>query len=347
MSRALDEDIIKLLKAGDPTQVYNQLSSLLDKYPDDRLLEIEILGSSYHLEPGVNYLQDGNAIAIPRLRLVQAFFVGVNILQELMQGMNPLRESVYTRDSLRQATGIILLMDPEHLAAANTRKRLLKCALGKISPQINSTEATNLFQREMTFVDSLLTSHLHRHTKSPTLWNHRRWVVEKAESYDLTANVTADIRKVVMVAASRHPRNYYAWNHARWLVERMLPPLYDLERRVEVGGDVVRLTKEWCFKNHSDTSGWSFLWFIGEKLHPEASLLPLVFSETLRFVRSFGWTNESVWVFLRTVAASNLVGDREVADFYESIQMLEGSGLPDGIRALRAAQRWVDDYKYK
>ncbi|KAJ2905245.1 hypothetical protein MKZ38_005947 [Zalerion maritima] len=347
MSRVLDKSVIESLNKSDPTPVYSDISRLLDDSLDEGLLEIELLGSAHPLEPNIHFLRDGNAVAIPKLRLVQAFFVARKIL--MSEGSKPLdsfADDAAAAAALRRATGVVLLMDPEHLTAANRRKLLIQhraiSALneGKTGP---GNPIALVIQREKLFLDSLLTSHLHRHTKSPTLWSHRRWLLETSRICGLVTDIVADMKQVVTVSANRHPRNYYAWSHARWMVDSVIVP----QRRLEAYEEVVKLVKDWCFRNHSDTSGWSFLYSMLKMLQPQGrGMVRPIFQETLQLSSSFRWTNESVWVFLRTVAASGMVGDTECLEFNDRIkELMPLADEKTGTRLLDNALRWYRYYK--
>ncbi|KAI0416446.1 hypothetical protein F5X98DRAFT_183748 [Xylaria grammica] len=289
MSRALDKNLLSQLKSEDPRPAYNEISKLFTELPESNLLEIEFLGSSYPLEPGVNFLQDGNAIAIPKLRLVQAFFVARQIFQKHLEN-----GSKTIPDEVIPATSIILLMDPEHLTAANIRKRVLSRP-GSITQAI--------LKGEQRFVDTLLTARLHRHTKSPTLWSHRRWLVTTCWRLGVPWDSRHDIQHVVMVAGERHPRNYVAWQHARLL----------LGHDPDLAATVVFDVKEFCLRNHSDISGWAFLSDCIARIQDEESRRSVCSSaldDVLSMTESFRWTNESVWVFLRTVIAREHVNEQ-------------------------------------
>ncbi|KAI0391021.1 hypothetical protein F5Y17DRAFT_31841 [Xylariaceae sp. FL0594] len=289
MSRSLDKYLLAQLKTEDPGPVYNDLASIFTDLPESGLLEIELLGQSHPLDPGVNFLRDGNAVAIPKLRLVQAFFVARQILRQHLE----LADAV-SASSVLPATAILLLMDPEHLAAANTRKRAL---LSSGSP----TESALMVEK--LFVDTLLTARLHRHTKSPTLWSHRRWLVTLCRTLGIPCDVRHDLKYVVMVAAERHPRNYVAWQHARLLLGD------DLSLVATIAFDV----KEFCFRNHTDISCWAFLSDCIARIPEEkirAQTYSTIVKEVFSMVDTFRWTNESVWVFLRTVVARE--GDYEL-----------------------------------
>jgi protein prenyltransferase alpha subunit repeat containing protein 1 len=293
MSRALDKATREALKHGDHAEVYKQLSSALAQCLEHHF-EIELVGTSYvlPLPSGRYYLQEGNALAIPKLRLVQAFIEARRIF--FMYRSN---SGSVSQEDASNATLVLLLMDPEHLTAANLRKHLI----------VSSGYDRALMRRETSFVDSYLTARLHRHSKSPTLWSHRNWLMrQRLNQYPTNAQAEIDIREgdylpendvlhyfrtILFVSAERHPRNYYAWCHARALLQLSKTPLPH---------SILEETRKWCFQHHDDISGWQFLMTIAvpRPLHLH------VFNETVRVARALRWRNESVWFYLRTQAAA-------------------------------------------
>jgi len=339
MSRALDPETAALLKAGDPLAAYQHITRALGS-PDDGLLDIEILGKTHFPDPRQYVLQDGPEIGVSKLGLVQAFLVARKHLADVLSGTKHLPD-----DELFALTAVILLMDPEHLTAANTRKRLIQA---RISNSNSSDGIFSIISRELCFLDSLLTSRLHRHTKSPTLWNHRRWVVTTSYSSGLPVDAFTDITRIVFVAAERHPRNYYAWCHARFLVSS--------EDRSTINGNdsktkLLPVVQRWCFQHYTDTSGWSFLYFLLSSFHSKTSNPDLVrstFENILQLVSSLRLANESVWVFLRTLAASGLVGNEQYARFLEVChEVLQASKVPEDQTVLRRAVDWCETYRRK
>lgn len=332
MSRAVNKSVAEALSNSDPTAAYEAISKALTGHEgqDGELSEFEILGKSHPLEPGTFLLQDGNAIAVSKYGLVQAFFVARKILQRHISS-----ESILSSDGLLAVTSVVLLMDPEHLTAANTRKRLAVSA-GAASKE----RLLGAIERDRFFVDSLLTSRLHRHTKSPTLWSHRRWLIETAARHGARHNVSESLEKVVMIAGQRHPRNYYAWCHARWLTNNMLGGQDDQDGHVL--RKLLEPTKRWCFRNHTDISGWSYLSFLLAKL--DAAEASAVFAEAAKLAVSLQWTNESTWVFLRTLAASESMGEKDVTLFRDTREaLLQKTGDSEGAaRALAMAQTWFE-----
>lgn len=331
MSRALHKDTLLALGQGDPSAAFEAISSALTEFKGETLealLEIEILPRSHILEPNTFLLREENALAISKSALVQAFFVA----RKRFHGHHSGEQSPLTADDLLTITSVILVMDPEHLTAANSRKRL-------IMMESNEALQLRLIRKDQYFVGSLLTSRLHRHTKSPTLWSHRRWLTETARSLGVQPDVGDDLKRIVMVAGERHPKNYYAWCHARWLTD-----LIRENRRRDVLQDLLAATKSWCFRNHTDISGWSFMSFLLVKLGDIAS--SSILDETLKLAISLRWTNESIWVFIRTLAASGTLADSELMLFEESLEsLLQKSGTLGDRRVAEQTKSWYETYR--
>ncbi|KAF7554404.1 hypothetical protein G7046_g6823 [Stylonectria norvegica] len=288
MSRALEPAIKDELRYGDHQRFFKDISRVLTERRDE-LLDIEILGSSHSMEDDETFLEGDNAIGIPKIRLVQAFLIARAILKtHLIDNSKtnriPLKLTQEApRREVQRATAVILLFDPEHLSAANMRKRLLHGTLDHegLEEELRS---------ELWFVDNLLVSRLHRHTKSPTLWNHRKWLVEQASKNFTSIPAEDDLVNVVMTAAERHPRNYYAWCHARYL-----SPLIQATSEA-AASRMLAVVQTWCISHHNDTSGWSFLSFL---LSDDCEQASVVLEKILHCTEKYKWYNESVWCFLR------------------------------------------------
>ncbi|KAK4228974.1 hypothetical protein QBC38DRAFT_133208 [Podospora fimiseda] len=328
MSRALDQDTAASLKAGNPLAAFEAISGVLTA-SYETLLEIEILPKSHILPDRQYVIQDDNAVGISKLGLVQAFIVARQRLRDHIDKTHP-----WSDDDLFAATAVILLLDPEYLTAANTRKRLIQKHLR------NPDQLRLVLKKEKQFLDTFLTSILHRHTKSPTLWNHRRWLLGVFKSCDLPIDVVADIRDIVCVAGERHSRNYYAWCHARFLMS--------LGNDVN-GQELLNTIKTWCFRHHTDISGWSFLCFLLSASNvADPGAVDSVSAQVLEIVSSLRLVNESVWVFLRTLAASGLICDEQYSRF-QNVQrhLMEVSTNSSDKTILRSAIDWCETYRTK
>jgi protein prenyltransferase alpha subunit repeat containing protein 1 len=335
MSRALDKVTAATVKSGDLQVVYDDLVKALCPTTTD-LLEIEILGRSHQLPPGCNVLVDGCNVAVPKATLVQAFMVARETLFRYLPDL-PNRQQ-----EIRNAAAVILLMDPEHITAANARKRVVQ--LYRTQP---ASELEAELRRELWWVDSMLTARLHRHTKSPTLWGHRRWVLEVCRTLKMPRDIHRDLTSVVLIAAERHPRNYYAWLHMRWLVQNVHT---QAETTPLDGPRLLSTVKAWCLRHPGDTSSFSFLLFCledqdvtGGRTRAEAS--SFICREVLDLAVSFKWAHESVWVFLRTLVASGVAAE-ERSVFFEGIQaILAAGGSPHTQSTLQAAHDWCVEYE--
>ncbi|EAQ83982.1 hypothetical protein CHGG_10386 [Chaetomium globosum CBS 148.51] len=324
MSRALDQETAASLKRGNPLDAYRAIAHALTP-PDDGLLELEILGKNHLLEEGQYVIRDGHAVGISKLGLVQAFMVARQKLREHLDGINP-----QTSDEVLEMTTLILLFDPEYLTAANSRKRVIQSEIATSGATRSSLE------KEKRFLDSLLTSRLHRHTKSPTLWSHRRWLITTLASVNIPVDILGDMRDVIFVAGERHPRNYYAWCHARFLVglRRHNPP------------EALAAVQGWCFQHHTDISGWSFLSFLlNAEGTPSRESGCSTFTEVLNLANSLRLSNESVWVFLRTLAASRLVDDEQYSQFLAVQAAVHETSTAADQAVLRAAVNWCETYR--
>jgi protein prenyltransferase alpha subunit repeat containing protein 1 len=333
MSRTLDKETIKSLQSDDLQVIYKDIVSAL--CPDTpELLEIELLGKSHPLPAGINVLSEENSIAIPKVRLVQAFVVARQMFFKLVRSCPEEK-----RQDLRNASAVILLMDPEHLTAANARKRLIQSYQEELEAELEA-----MLERELVFVDSYLTSRLHRHTKSPTLWGHRRWLLELYRFAYMKHDIVQDLKTAVLFAAERHPRNYYAWSHMRWLVQSF----------GDTNPEILSLVKDWCLKHPADTSGFSFLLFylsisVSPGHAPRIEVSTTLCKEVLDLAVSFKWTHESVWVFLRTLVASGDVTKDQKTSFLKSIDaILETDPENSKTQAiLKGAREWYEKYEQR
>ncbi|PKS06946.1 hypothetical protein jhhlp_005542 [Lomentospora prolificans] len=301
MSRAVDKDVLEALSRGDPKKVFAEISQIFDSLEEDgQLLEFEFLGRAHLPPPGIVVLRDGKDVGLSKLHIFQAFGVAYRIFKEAVLEDGNRQQSLST-DDLRRVTAVMLLSDPEHLTAANCRKRTLLRDLRE------GKDVYTSLRKEKYFVDSILTSRLHRHTKSPTLWSHRRWLLGQFKRHGISVDVATDLRRVVFVSGERHPRNYYAWCHARWLLAT-----FSTETKASVR-DMVTDVNGWCLKHHDDISGWSFFHYLLRRTGTTQEDCSAVFSSVIQMTESFKWHNESVWWFLHALATDKLLGQKDLS----------------------------------
>lgn len=274
---------------------FETLSKHFQDHEND-ILEIEILPPA--LEPTDNILlKDGLNLGIPKKILVLAY------LEARERFFQCISSNVNSTTAALQATKVILLFDPEHVTAANYRKRRLFRSGSENALQRESTYHKALRQ-ELCFLNSILMSPLHRQSKSPTLWHHRLCILNPLLFIEL-ADATEDQRlsfwrselDSVCKSGEQHPKNYYAWQYARRFVARI--------ESVETKTILAFQVKGWCCKHPSDISGWSFLLSLmtGLGSASQSRLLTEVLSYTVHLHAQ----QESLWVFIRTALAQAIV----------------------------------------
>jgi len=175
------------------------------------------------------------------------------------------------------ASGVLLLCSSEHGTALGVRRRAL---------QRQATPA--MVAAELTLTESLVTSGLARHSKSPALWGHRRWV--RARFAGGARGAGAAELDVVRRSAQAHPRNYYAWEHARWVGAAMDGEESAAALRAQVG---------WCRRHVADVSGWTFLAWLLDRAAPP--LRAQVLADTLEYATVVPG-HEALWAFVRIAA---------------------------------------------
>jgi len=267
---------------------YERLSSYLQEH-EDHVCEIEVLPPAVQPPDGV-LIHDGLNLGVPKKILVLAY---VEARRRFLHHKDRSHSSL----EALQATKVMLLFDSEHLTAVNYRKRWL------VRMRAFGMSEQKLLFRELNFLNSILTSPLHRQTKSPTLWHHRLWILdslwtvgfEKA-SLDQKATFWRAELAAVCKSGERHPKNYYAWQYARRLVPRLT---HDDK---EDFADVVR---DWCFKHPSDISGWSFLLVLLPEIHSETKALDILM-HVIKYAIRLQAEQESLWIFIRTAAVRNV-----------------------------------------
>ncbi|KAK6539241.1 hypothetical protein TWF694_009481 [Orbilia ellipsospora] len=254
------------LQADEETRrdVFNRIASFFHTHRQDEV-QIEIL--PFYPVPDTHiYVEDAVlAVGIPKSSLWKAF----------QHARLLFFDSSRSQSDLLSSSLVLILHDPEHITAINARKRLLLSLYPPQTPfPFDSTHHEVTPYTEYTLLTSILTSPLHRHTKSPHLWAHRRWLLTTYPSLKLppptpsptsapsrpstsSSSTSKLLRKwcrkeitTILRAASTHPKNYYAWTYLRHLIEVIVPTITPLLHEEIVS---------WCIKHTGDISGWTFL----------------------------------------------------------------------------------------
>jgi protein prenyltransferase alpha subunit repeat containing protein 1 len=134
---------------------------------------------------------------------------------------------------------------------------------------------------------------------------------------------------IVLKSGERHRNNYYAFQHARRLLT-LSDPLRSSQRLLikDIGNNLL----PWCLDHPSDTSGWSFLYFILTLEERKPLEAKDTIEKVFGFVDSTRWQREALWIFLRTARMNQgLLSEdieRGIVQRFESM-LSSGCSMPD------------------
>lgn len=339
---------------------YSTLNTYFSNHSHENL-EIEILPPAFSsLESLI--LEDGANLGIPKKTLVLAF---VHARHLFFSHKNS--DLLPERQKAHDATRIMLLFDPEHLTAANFRKRNfgISCATGtaanddheqqfRLQGQLKDEAFIDALWDELGFMNSILKSPLHRQSKSPTLWSHRAWWLERAinvlpqAGYDMSRLFREEV-EAVMKAGERHPKNYYAWLYARRVVGMGKAALGGNGWHAFLG-QTADTVAAWCKAHPSDISGFSFLvWLLG-RLDGEEGVGKRIAEDLFGYAMDMRLANESLWTFLRIVFRGRLMRGESKRTMLSSMQeYIRTAEKVDGedafLERVREARDWAVENK--
>ncbi|KFY18816.1 hypothetical protein V493_08326 [Pseudogymnoascus sp. VKM F-4281 (FW-2241)] len=274
---------------------YEALVGILNSRLSTGPLDIQILpDANFLLASNLVEIVD-NTLGVPKAVLAKAFITARRIFFEHLDNL--------TEDHglILDSTSVVLLFDPEHITAANARKRV--CLAYRSRPQ---SEQTKRLKDELWLTQFFLTSKLKRHNKSPTLWSHRKWLLKNFHTLDGLLGpkwVEYEIENVILRSAEHHPKNYYAWDYMRWWTRSRPGLVY--EWRPPLNVPLAMLMQDWCSHHISDSSGWSFLTSMMKS--PESysiegqQLQAAVGRKVFDYAVSLNLKNLSLWKFLQEI----------------------------------------------
>lgn len=380
---------VSKLQMSTPEELYRELARILSDRQND-VLEIEILPPEFG-----PLLHDGHAIGVTKKALVQAFLVARRIFFDSLAGKSgqnsdaPSTVSPPAVDQTAQtgkpsnvdsanetevslATEIMLLFDCEHLTACNWRKRCIATLMQQMQTSDTTDDSSastvvsgtmqrreeklaQLLETERSLMTTYLCSPLHRHTKSPTLWQHRLWVMiqlikiqqQQTDKQQLSLESRLDLDStctymrrtletelnVALRAGELHPKNYYAFSYMRQLHSVLSRAMEGHSSQNRAGGEPVKHTSElagylidpvltWCLAHPRDISGWMFLLYLLEASAVKQAQKNVV-RKVVQFALNVGWEGESLWTFVDfatrkfDVETMQLDSWREMSDIVE------------------------------
>lgn len=284
------------------------------------MLEIEIIPSTLETP----FLKNGTSIGFSKKFLVQAFTVARQLFIKWLMPMtsNDFKAEVSTSNqstelkvSKQFITEIMLLFDCEHLTACNWRKKWLLAAVSRdnetdsTASSFSSSSSERILETELTLLQTYQCSPLSRHTKSPTLWSHRLWVLDVlTRMRRSTASTLLKLERaeldIVLRAGELHPKNFYAFTYMRKLHSYIADVSKnqgaaeaDAGQMNRAAASLVDPTLRWCLSHPRDISGWMFAVYLLDQSE-DTDLRSVAVRRVLRYALSIGWEGESLWTFI-------------------------------------------------
>lgn len=254
-------------------------------------------------------------LGIPQKVLYRTFSVALEVFKRC-------RTASDNSDGATQSSAVLLLTNPGHQTALNTRKRLVLSGKLKAS-------------HELLFTAALLS---HREcAKQSILWHHRRWLLrylfpsrhpdaprrtEEIQDEDSLSQHCIPIETIALEleiaskGSGTYPRNYFAWSHRfrclDLLGELVWQGIHQDSTLNLLKGECI-WTRQWIERHISDYSAMQYhqrLSHVVQALEPNVQLslsgvasLTLLHLHALPLVQSFPG-HEALWIYLR-----NCVGD--------------------------------------
>ncbi|KAF2013868.1 hypothetical protein BU24DRAFT_464595 [Aaosphaeria arxii CBS 175.79] len=310
----------------------NKAYTILDQYftaHEDEVVEIEMLPPAIQPEDGICMI-DGLSLGIPKKILALAFLEARRLFFQH-------KDDASVSTIALAASKVMLLFDTEQITAANLRKKQIVQVQQETEKTVPNESLKALLRREIDFLDSILTSPLHRQSKSPTLWYHRSWLLQYLVSNAMSLpgdhkETLLDFSRkelsAVYKSGERHPKNYYAWQYARTLVTHLVGSQESVTETQQERADFLSVfiketvdsTKSWCCSHPSDISGWSFLLFL-LRMSPSKSNGNLL-ADVVHIVTRLRLDNESAWIFIRTALDEPSI-EKDAASLHDVLQQCE------------------------
>ena len=331
-------------------QLFQELAQIFaQRTKENQAIEFEILEPAHALTLGP-LIQDDHFVGISKKALIQIFAVARPLFFDTLVSMTDKdmllwsdfgsitgennktvvpASDVISNVPLSVVSEIILLFDCEHVTACNWRKRRVLSFLGDSA----LTNVNQVLETELTLMTTYTCSLLHRHTKSPTLWQHRLWtwvqlISLRKRSLDVQGILLEELM-VVLRAGELHPRNYYAFAYLRRLYGVFVDNMIDDDEVIHekensaAARSMLNPTLDWCLSHPQDISGWTFTLWLLDQLHDQDARVASI-EQVVHFALNLGWEGESLWTFVDLAARSFGLVERIQAD-----SALRGGGATD------------------
>lgn len=121
------------------------------------------------------------------------------------------------QQELLKVTSCLLLLCPDNATAWADRKRALLTLTRE-----PASDHFGIWNKELRFINLLMT----RHTKAPTSWFHRKYVLQKliilkVANVEGLIDLAQEEIRICSNVAEKYPKNYYAWTHRNYVLDKL------------------------------------------------------------------------------------------------------------------------------
>jgi protein prenyltransferase alpha subunit repeat containing protein 1 len=278
------------------------ISRSIDILPGSAEQWIESLGPHIPEAPELTspFLFVENNLGVPKKLLYQMYLAAIAMFTGALD--------TAMADRLIASSAVILLANPAHQTALNTRKRLIQ----------NGCLST---RDEFTFMTALLSSK--SCAKEPILWDHRRWLLRRQYrlahndiSHEPGPEIIQQEFDIISHACQIYPRNYYAWSHWRFCADLLCSSITAYRTSPDIGKEYAKVLslellrmRQWVETHVSDHSATHHLSGLLLHLVSHTNNSPILsdllneqsastFDHALSLVKTYP-SHESLWMYLR------------------------------------------------
>lgn len=314
------------------------------------------------------FLFVGDNLGIPQKVLYKVYLYAVGVFKSarscvptrvtITNQLNDDRDHSLVR-VLTASSSILVLANPSHQTALNSRKHLIRMHL--IDPHV-----------ELRFIASLLSSqHCAKHAE---LWYHRRWLLSAIYDPQYSDTTGTDSHchlpfasqvalqqelDLVSRACELYPRNYFAWIHRLMCMRSLLSDYLtgtDTVGFVPIFRNEIAGVKGWIDRHVSDYSAIHYILTLSQAgfQSGDSSFVEIIIQEDLlahavSLVREYP-AHEALWMYIRTALSisdswQTLQIQQFIDHFVQPLAYLQQSkiGAKDNlVRASQCAKQFLD-----
>ena len=221
------------------------------------------------------FLYEERNLGIPHKVVYRAYLEAAHIFYNARKAWPPSTDK--ERGTLANSSSVLLLANPAHQTALNTRKRLILS--GYLDPTV-----------ELGFTAALLS--LHDGSKQSALWHHRRWLLRQSRKncasnlggdddclngFGLSAHDYRSELSIASRACEVYPRNYFAWYHRHTCVRSLWFAIYrnrinsSQPNLVEILDEECRWIISWINRHISDYTAMQYACQLSQLLQDTSS----------------------------------------------------------------------------